>query len=137
MTTEDDDSALRARLQTLSGALKAQRPPAAAGVDPNSAQPPDFFGSAISMGLRAGSEFIAAILVGGAIGWGLDWVLHTKPAFTILFFLLGMAAGVWNVIRATSPKGASPDRNSRLSGAIAEDKDVPRGGPPGGDEDEG
>src|SRR5277367_2587583 len=49
-----------------------------------------------------------AILVGGAIGWGLDWALKTKPAFTIVFFLLGVVAGVWNVIRATSPKGAPP-----------------------------
>ena len=90
----------------------------------------------MSMGLQAGSEFIAAILVGGAIGWGLDWLLHSKPAFTILFFLLGVAAGVWNVIRATSPKGAREDRNSRLSGAKADAKDVPRVGPSGGDEDE-
>jgi ATP synthase protein I len=56
------------------------------------------------MGLRAGSEFVAAIILGGAIGWGLDWVLHSKPAFTIVFFLLGAAAGVWSVMRATSPK---------------------------------
>ena len=138
MKSEDDDSDLDARLRKLAGSAEgaaAARPPPNAG--PTGAQPSDSFGSAVSMGLRAGSEFVAAILVGGAIGWGLDWLLHSKPAFTILFFLLGVAAGVWNVIRATSPKGASSDRNSRLSGAIAEDKDVPRGGPRGGDEDEG
>jgi ATP synthase protein I len=137
MKSEDDDSDLEARLRKLSGALKAQRPAPAASPSQNGAQPSDSFGSAVSMGLRAGSEFVAAVLVGGAIGWGLDWVLHSKPAFTILFFMLGVVAGVWNVIRATSPKGASSDRNSPLSGAIAEDKDVPRVGPRGGDEDEG
>ena len=104
----DDDAALRARLDALSGKLKAQRPEAAAAARPNSPPPSDNFASGMSMGLRAGSEFVDAILVGGAIGWGLDWALKTKPAFTIVFFLLGVAAGVWNVIRATSPKRAPP-----------------------------
>jgi ATP synthase protein I len=104
----DDDAALRARLDALSGKLKAQRPEAAASPRSNPSSPPDNFASGMSMGLRAGSEFVAAILVGGAIGWGLDWALKTKPAFTIVFFLLGVAAGVWNVIRATSPKRAPP-----------------------------
>jgi ATP synthase protein I len=104
----DDERALRARLDALSGKLKAQRPEAAASPRPNSLKSPDNLASGMSMGLRAGSEFVAAILVGGAIGWGLDWALKTKPAFTIVFFLLGVAAGVWNVIRVTSPKGAPP-----------------------------
>src|ERR1700722_13599544 len=106
----DDGPALRARLDALSGKLKAQRPEAAtaAAARPGPPKSPDNFASGMSMGLRAGSEFVAAILVGGAIGWGLDWALKTKPAFTIVFFLLGVAAGVWNVIRATSPKGPPP-----------------------------
>jgi ATP synthase protein I len=103
----DDDAALRARLDNLSGELKARRP-ATASPQPNSSPPSDNFASGMSMGLRAGSEFVAAILVGGAIGWGLDWALKTKPAFTIVFFLLGVVAGIWNVIRATSPKRAPP-----------------------------
>jgi ATP synthase protein I len=103
----DDEPALRARLDALSGNLKAQRPVAPA-TRPDTPRPADNLTSGMSMGLRAGSEFVAAILVGGAIGWGLDWALKTRPAFTIVFFLLGVAAGVWNVIRATSPKGAPP-----------------------------
>ena len=91
--------------------------------------------AAMSLAMKAGSEFVAAIIVGGAFGWGLDWLLHSKPLFTILFFFLGVAAGVWNVIRATSPKGASLGRNSRLSDEEAEDKDVPRVAPSRGDED--
>ena len=104
----DDDAALRARLDALSANLKAQRPQTPTAPGRSLPAPPDNFGSAMSMGLRAGSEFVAAILVGGAIGWGLDWALKTKPAFTIVFFLLGVVAGVWNVIRATSPKRAPP-----------------------------
>ena len=104
-TPPDDDAELRARMDKLAGAIKSRRPtPAAPSVSGPTA--PDNTASAMSMGLRAGSEFVAAIIVGGAFGWGLDWLLRTKPAFTILFFLLGVVAGVWNVIRATSPKGA-------------------------------
>jgi ATP synthase protein I len=124
----DNDSALRARRDALARDIEARRRHEAAAPGAPSSRPPDGMGSAMSMGLRAGSEFVAAILVGGAIGWGIDWALKTKPAFTIVFFLLGVVAGVWNVIRATSPKGAIFVRNSPLSGEKAEDKDVPRGG---------
>jgi ATP synthase protein I len=124
----DDSAALRARRDALARELEARRPPKAAPPAAGAPQGADTTASAMSMGLRAGSEFVAAILVGGAIGWGIDWALGSKPAFTIVFFLLGVVAGVWNVIRATSPKGAIFVRNSPLSGGEAEDKDVPRGG---------
>jgi ATP synthase protein I len=52
-------------------------------------------------------RWAAAIVVGGLIGWLLDRGLGTKPAFMIVFFMLGVAAGVWNVIRATSPASHS------------------------------
>jgi F0F1-type ATP synthase assembly protein I len=131
-----EDEALRARLDKLGGALKAQRPQPSAPTPPPGAGAGSDAGSGMAMAMRAGGEFVAAILVGAAIGLGLDWALHTRPAFTILFFLLGVAAGVWNVIRATSPKAASFQRNSPLSGAKPGDKDVPRGAPSWGDEDE-
>ena len=132
---DDEDSALRARLDKLGGALKAQRPePSVPTQGP--AAGPDAMGSGMAMAMRAGGEFVAAILVGAAIGLGLDWLLHTRPVFTILFFRIGVAAGVWNVIRATSPKAASFERNSPLSGAKPGDKDEPRGAPSWGDEDE-
>jgi ATP synthase protein I len=124
----DDEAALRARLATLTNAIRTHRPPEDAPQADTARQTNDS-GSQMSMGLRAGSEFVAAILVGGAIGWGLDWVFHSKPLFTILFFLLGAVAGVINVIRATSPKGGNFVADSRLSGESVEDKDVPRGEP--------
>ena len=61
--------------------------------------------SGMSLGMRAGSELISAVIIGAAIGWGIDHLFGTNPAFLIVFFFLGVAAGVWNVIRATSPKG--------------------------------
>ena len=58
----------------------------------------------MSLGLRAGSEFVSAVILGLGIGWVLDRALGTTPVFLIVFFLIGFAAGVWTVIRLTSPK---------------------------------
>ncbi len=77
----------------------------------------------MSLGLRAGSEFVSAVIVGSGIGWVLDRALGTNPAFLIVFFMIGVAAGMWNVIRLTSPKAGSFTRNSPLSPANSPDKD--------------
>ena len=55
--------------------------------------------SGLGFGLRAGMELVAAELVAGVIGWGLDHLLHTLPLFLVIFVLLGGAAGVLNVMR--------------------------------------
>jgi ATP synthase protein I len=100
---DDEAAALRARLDRLSGELKGRTaPPAAPEQKPGPKSSPS--GSAMSLGLRAGSEFVSAVIVGLGIGWVLDRALHTNPAFLIVFFLIGVAAGIWNVIRLTSPK---------------------------------
>jgi ATP synthase protein I len=135
MGEPDDDETLRAKLDALKGALErrsAERRASEAG-GPTDAQRAAT-ASAISMGMRAGGEFVAAILGGALIGWGLDLWLGTRPAFLIVFFLLGAAAGVVNVIRATSPKGPIDDRNSRLSGGAAPDKDGRRSASAAGNE---
>ncbi len=82
----------------------------------------------MSLGMRAGSEFVSAIVVGAGIGWGIDRLFGTNPLFLVLFFFIGVAAGVWNVIRLTSPKGGGSGQDSRLSHAEAADKGVRRSG---------
>jgi len=118
----DDPAALRARLDRLTGELKGRAIPTLAP-GPKPPPRPDSTGSAMSLGLRAGSEFVSAVIVGLGIGWVLDRALGTKPAFLIVFFLLGVAAAVWNVIRLTSPKAGSPGHNSPLSRTDSPDKD--------------
>jgi len=54
----------------------------------------------MAYGMRMAAELVAAVIVGGVIGWSLDWVLGSRPWLFLLFFLLGFAAGVVNVIRA-------------------------------------
>ena len=57
-------------------------------------------------GLRLASEFVAAIIVGAGRGWVIDQVAGTSPWGLIVLLLLGFAAGVLNVIRATAELNA-------------------------------
>ena len=58
--------------------------------------------SGMGEALRLSSEFVAAVLVGAGLGWALDYTFNTSPFGMIGFLLLGFAAGVLNVMRATS-----------------------------------
>ncbi len=59
---------------------------------------------AVGMGraLRMVSEFISAIVVGAALGFGLDALFGTQPIFWFVLLLMGFAAGVLNVVRAAA-----------------------------------
>jgi ATP synthase protein I len=57
-------------------------------------------GSALGKAFRLSTELVAGVFVGGALGWGLDYWLGTRPGFLLVFLLLGIAAGFLNVIRA-------------------------------------
>ncbi len=54
-----------------------------------------FMGSAF----RLGTELVAAVLVGTIIGFILDNWFDTKPWLIIIFFFIGVIAGMLNVIR--------------------------------------
>ncbi|RAH99957.1 F0F1 ATP synthase assembly protein [Acuticoccus sediminis] len=56
--------------------------------------------SSYAIAFRLSTEFVSAVVVGLAIGWGLDWVAGTLPLFMVVFLLLGFAAGVLNVLRS-------------------------------------
>ena len=49
---------------------------------------------------KLGTELVAAVVVGTIIGFILDTWFGTKPWFIIIFFFIGSAAGMLNVIRA-------------------------------------
>jgi len=53
-------------------------------------------------GMRLGSEFVAAILVGAGIGYLLDLWLHTSPWLMLVMLMVGFAAGVLNVVRSAN-----------------------------------
>ncbi|MDE1152638.1 MAG: AtpZ/AtpI family protein [Micavibrio sp.] len=56
-------------------------------------------GAATGKALRAASELVAALIVGGFLGFWVDKWLGTMPLFLILFFFLGFAAGFMNIYR--------------------------------------
>jgi ATP synthase protein I len=53
------------------------------------------------IGLRFATELVSAVIVGAAIGWGLDWLFGTRPILTVVFFMVGAGAGIINVNRAS------------------------------------
>lgn len=103
---KDDDEALRARLERLSGRLEERnRRPGRNGneVDVSASST----SRALSLGMRVLSEFVGGVLAGGGVGWLLDKLFSTQPVFLIVFIGLGTAAGFWNVYRmAAGPTGA-------------------------------
>lgn len=94
----DDKAAYQGRISELGdrlGKLKAERKSAAqADLDA------EMRGRGMAYGMRMAAELVAAVIVGGVIGWGLDRLLGSKPWLFLLFFVLGFAAGVLNVVRS-------------------------------------
>lgn len=77
--------------------------------------------SGYGQAMKLSSEFIAGILVGVGIGWVADQWLGTSPFGLIVFLLLGFAAGVLNVLRATGqvaePGVRPPSKDNRDDGS--------------------
>ena len=73
----------------------------------------------MAMGLRMSTELVAAIAVGGLIGYGLDKWLGTSPWLFLVFFMLGFAAGMVNVMRAFNRMQA--EIAERTGGDIGQD----------------
>ena len=57
-------------------------------------------GSFMGNAFKLGTELVAAVGVGTIIGFILDSWFGTKPWLIIVFFFLGSAAGMLNVIKA-------------------------------------
>ncbi|GAA0537780.1 ATP synthase protein I [Rhizomicrobium palustre] len=73
--------------------------------------------SPYSIAFRLGTELVSAVVVGAGIGWGMDWAFenwahfHTRPAFMVVMFFLGAAAGIRNVYRTSQQlSGAEPPK---------------------------
>ena len=59
-------------------------------------------GSFMGSAFKLGTELVAAVAVGTIIGFILDSWFDTKPWLIIVFFFLGTAAGILNVIRTAN-----------------------------------
>ena len=103
-----DEADLSARLRRLGDRLDQVRTSQPAESTPDARPAPD--GSALGRGLRLSSELVAGVLVGGAIGYALDYYLGIRPWGFIVFMLLGFAAGILNLMRAAGVLTRPEDR---------------------------
>src|ERR1700710_104239 len=55
--------------------------------------------SQMGIAFRLVADLLAGVIVGGGIGWALDRVFETSPILLIVMFLLGVAAGMRNLMR--------------------------------------
>ena len=88
MTIPED---FKTRLKIAKSKIKKQ-------LDDDNEKRGSFMGSAFKLG----TELVAAVAVGTIIGFILDTLFDTKPWLMIIFFFLGAAAGMLNVIRAAN-----------------------------------
>jgi ATP synthase protein I len=88
---------LSARLKELSGRIAAERHEQAESAKPSASMQD---ASGYARGYKLVSEFAAGTLVGGLIGYGIDWLFGTLPFGLIFFLLLGFGAGFLNLVRA-------------------------------------
>jgi ATP synthase protein I len=107
-----EEAALSARLGSLDHRLSELRDSRKIETDQPGAGSGDGAAraSAMARGFRLSSELVAGVVVGALIGWGFDRLLSTSPFGLIVFFLLGFAAGVLNVVRSA---GVAPGRTGR------------------------
>jgi ATP synthase protein I len=103
---QSDEAALSARLRGLGDQLSQHRPSRPPETQRSQPAPN---ASGYARGFALSSHLVAGVLVGAAIGWALDSLLHIRPWGMIIFLLLGFAAGVVNVVRAV---GDAPENHS-------------------------
>ncbi|MGB0920564.1 MAG: AtpZ/AtpI family protein [Alphaproteobacteria bacterium] len=81
--------------------------------------------SAMGTAFRLSTDLVAAVLVGGFVGWLIDKGLGTEPFGLLIFFFLGVAAGIVNVFRTAR------QLNLEWADDEAEGEDKSRRNPPG------
>lgn len=71
--------------------------------------------------MRIGTEFMAAIVIGGILGYLIDLGLKTSPWGLLIMFMMGFAAGILNVTRAVAEMNAASPPPPAPKGPDAED----------------
>lgn len=88
------------KLDNLEQRLEDARADYKAEYEPDPAQV-----KSMSDGARAGVELVGAVLGGGLIGWGLDSFFGTSPICFLIFIILGVITGFYNVYKITNNVG--------------------------------
>ncbi len=64
-------------------------------------------GSALGYAFRLATELVVGVCFGGFVGWWIDKWLATSPIFLLVFVMLGLVAGLVNVIRTAKQMQAT------------------------------
>ena len=99
MVDKPDPERLRA-LETRLAKIRGAAQPAPDGAT----------GKAFSQGEMAWRmliELVSGMILGLAIGFGLDWLFNSRPVFLLIFALLGFAAGVRVMLRTAKSMGVT------------------------------
>lgn len=72
--------------------------------------------AAAGFGWRMTVDLVTGVFVGAAMGWGLDSLFGTKPAFLIVFVLLGFAAGVKVMMKSAEDYQKDQARPEKVDG---------------------
>jgi ATP synthase protein I len=56
--------------------------------------------SSLGIAFKMSTELVAHVLVGTIIGFILDKTFGTKPWLILIFFFVGVVAGIFNVIKS-------------------------------------
>jgi ATP synthase protein I len=108
------------RLKDLGGRIATEKSErSAAAATPASYQAAQGY----SKGYRIMSEFVAGVIVGGFIGYGIDYVVGTLPLFLIIFLLLGFGAGLLNMSRAANRSQPTPEELAKMKPVGADDEE--------------
>ena len=68
--------------------------------------------SGYALALRLGADFVAGVILGAALGWGVDRLFGTAPWGLVVFLFFGFAAGTLTALRSAGlvkPGPAGPD----------------------------
>jgi F0F1-type ATP synthase assembly protein I len=61
---------------------------------------------AMRSSLQLSTSMLATVLAAGGLGYGVDYLLHTTPLFSIIFFFLGAGLAFFLVIKSAQQQTA-------------------------------
>jgi ATP synthase protein I len=114
MTPDPDPerlAALEARIAAMKGKAGVKRPKKVSGFSQG------------EMAWRMVIELVTGMLLGMAIGYGLDWLAGTQPIFLVIFAMLGFAAGVKTML-GTAKQMATQEAASAATAQMAAKADM-------------
>ncbi len=99
-------------MQTPSGAEFCSRALAFRGFGMPPPQDPLYAG--LGQAVRIGTELLAALIVGGGLGWGVDtYLFGTTPWGLVIGLVFGLVAGVRSAYRSVQRWQASDNVNKQ------------------------